>query len=123
MPALKDTSLTTTERRVLDRLVPLLKAEFGDSLHAVWLYGSRARGEAPAPESDVDLIVVADGVSWKDYGRALRLVDEAAGKEGASSAFFSVKLMDPAFVAERRRIGSFFLQEVDRDRIVLAGKP
>jgi predicted nucleotidyltransferase len=123
MTTLAEASLRRTERRVLDRLVPLMQAEFGSDLHGIWLYGSRARGEPPAPESDVDLLVVARGVSWRDYGRAFRVVDEAARLEGAAPIFFSVKLYDPDELAERRRIRSFFLQEVDRDRIILAGKP
>jgi hypothetical protein len=33
------------------------------------------------------------------------------------------KLYDPELVANRRGIRSFFMQEVDRDKIVLAGEP
>ena len=37
-------SLTHAERRVLERLVERLRDELGSDLHAIWLYGSRARG-------------------------------------------------------------------------------
>ena len=53
----------------------------------------------------------------------IQLAIEAAQAEGANPAGFSVELYDPELVAERRRIHSFFIQEVDRDKIVLAGSP
>jgi Nucleotidyltransferase domain len=43
---------------MLDRFVELLTAELGTD-HGVWLYGSRARGETPGEESDVDVLVVS----------------------------------------------------------------
>ncbi|MGH2988561.1 MAG: nucleotidyltransferase domain-containing protein [Solirubrobacterales bacterium] len=45
MATLTEASLTDVERRTLGRLVELLKAELGTELRAVWLFGSRARGE------------------------------------------------------------------------------
>lgn len=53
----------------------------------------------------------------------IKLVHLAAEAEGANPAFFAVKLYDPERIAERRRIRSFFMQEVDRDKIALAGEP
>ena len=35
---------------------------------------------------------------------------------------FSVKVLDAAWLAGRRAIESFFIQDVDRDKIVLAGR-
>lgn len=69
-------ALNDTERRVVERIVSVLKAELGEDLRAIWLYGSRARGEADPTEtdidrrSDVDMLVVLDAardaasVSW-----------------------------------------------------------
>jgi len=53
----------------------------------------------------------------------IELAFEAAEAEGANPAGFSIKLYDPELVAQRRRIHSFFMQEVDRDKIVLTGEP
>lgn len=121
--ALSGTSLTPTETRVLERLVGLLEAELGPHLRAVWLYGSRARGEPPGDDSDVDLIVVSTRGEPDDDLRVIKLALEAAAMEGANPAGFSIKLYDPELVGQRRRIHSFFMQEVDRDKIVLAGEP
>lgn len=123
MPALADASLSPVERRVLDRLVLLLQAEYGDDLRSVWLFGSRARGEEPTPDSDVDLLVVVRGATLDDHFRVGRLVDEAAEAEGANPAYFAVHVYTPERVEHRRDIRSFFMQEVDRDKVVLAGEP
>jgi predicted nucleotidyltransferase len=121
--ALAEASLAAVERRVVERLVGLLEAELGPDLRAVWLYGSRARGEHPRDDSDVDLLVVSTRGRPDDDRRVIELAVEAAGLEGANPAGFSIKLYDPALVAQRRAIQSFFMQEVDRDKIVLAGEP
>ncbi|MBW3534989.1 MAG: nucleotidyltransferase domain-containing protein, partial [Gemmatimonadetes bacterium] len=41
----------------LNHLVQTLRARCPDEVRAVWLYGSRARGDA-RPDSDVDVLVV-----------------------------------------------------------------
>jgi predicted nucleotidyltransferase len=101
---------------VLDRFVDLLRHEFGQDLHGVWLYGSRARGEAPGPESDVDLLVVSNRRGPNDGLRLMKLVFEAAEAEGADPVMFAAQLYSPELVEQRRRIRSFFMQEVDRDQ-------
>lgn len=123
MDSLAKASLNAQEKRVLERLLELLEAEFGQHLHGVWLYGSRARGEQPAEDSDIDLIVVSTRGRPDDDLRVIELSSEAARAEGANPAVFSIKLYDPELVAQRRSIRSFFMQEVDRDKIVLAGGP
>ena len=106
----------------MESLVRRLGDELGDDLVAVWLYGSRARGEPRKPESDVDLLIIARG-GHRHWSRAFRALTEIADAEGASPAFFSIKVFEPDWVEERRRIESFFIQEVDRDKVVLAGAP
>jgi predicted nucleotidyltransferase len=120
---LANASLSTEERRVLEGLIELLKDEFGADLRSVWLYGSRARGEPPGPESDVDLLVVSTRGRFQDDLRVIKLLFKAAEAEGANPARFSPKLYDPDLIAQRRSIRSFFMQEVDRDKIVLFGEP
>jgi predicted nucleotidyltransferase len=114
-------SLTDGERRVVERRVELLRAELGPALHAIWLYGSRARGERPHPEFDIDLMVIADGGDRRYRMRSIELVDEVARLEGVSPVWYSVFVGDPEWLRGRREIRSFFIAEVDRDRIVLYG--
>lgn len=112
--------LTESERRVVERFASRLGNELGDDLRGLWLYGSRARRTA-RPESDVDLLVIADGGRDR-YGRiAGDFSEEAAITEGESPFNFSVHVHDPEWLQGRRAIDSFFIREVDRDKIVLAG--
>ena len=120
-------SLSARERRVVERIVSGLREQVGADLLAVWLYGSRARGEAdptetdPDRRSDIDLIAVVDPsrdarrVGWE----LLPLIDEAAVAEDDSPVYYSVLVYDAERVCDRRQIGSFFFQEVDRDKLVL----
>jgi predicted nucleotidyltransferase len=112
--------LTKSERRAIERLASRLDSELGSDLRGLWLYGSRARGTAH-PESDVDLLVIAEGGRTR-YGRiAGDLSEEVAIAEGESPFNYSVHVQDPEWLQRRRKIESFFIQEVDRDKIVLAG--
>lgn len=120
-------ALSERERRVVERLVDRLSKRLGDDLLAVWLYGSRARGEAdpnetdPDRRSDVDLLAIAEGGDER-YGKAVNALRfDVAEALGDSPFFFSVKVMDPEWLRGRREIESFFIQEVDRDRLVLYG--
>ncbi len=123
MSSLAEASLTPVERRVLDRFLPLVREAYPDRLRAVWLYGSRARGDAPAPESDVDVLVVLLGATLDDHFHLSKLMYDSAEAEGGNPVFFSVNVYTPERLAQRREIRSFFIQEVDRDKIVLAGEP
>jgi predicted nucleotidyltransferase len=114
--------LSEVERRVLDRVVPALEERLGERLRSAWLYGSRARGEPPRDDSDVDLLLIVEGAE-EDEGGLFRLVYDAAEHEGANPFVFSVRVYTPERLAQRRDIRSFFIQEVDRDKIVLAGEP
>jgi predicted nucleotidyltransferase len=128
--ALAAAALNDTERRVVKRIVGLLEAELGDDLLAVWLYGSRARGEADPSEthhdrrSDVDMMAIvgprrqAAGVS----GDLALAVMDAVQAEGDSPPYYSLRFYDVDWLRNRRQIRSFFFQEVDRDKIVLAGE-
>lgn len=125
VPSLAEASLTDDERRVVERLVDLVRERFGDRLRSVWLYGSRARGERPGPESDVDLLAIADrGERDDDDGlAAILLVDQAAEELRLPRPIVSIKVYDPGWLEGRRAIDSFFIREVDRDKVVLYGEP
>jgi predicted nucleotidyltransferase len=118
---LADASLSEAERRTVRRSVAMLGDALGENLRAVWLYGSRARGERGGRDSDVDLLVIAAGDTRRNQRLALELSEEAALAEGESPFTYSVHVYDPGWLRGRREINSFFIQEVDRDKLVLAG--
>jgi predicted nucleotidyltransferase len=118
---LASAALSEQERRTVRRFVAMLSDELHDDLHAVWLYGSRARGETPHADSDVDLLVIADGGRERHGRAAMDLSFEAAIAEHENPFAYSVHVHDTAWLHGRREIESFFIQEVDRDKLVLAG--
>lgn len=105
----------------MERLVGRLREELGEDLRAVWLYGSRARREEPHDESDIDLMVIADGGHERYWTKAFELTNEVADAEGVSPVWYSVFVSHPEWLRGRREIRSFFIAEVDRDKIVLYG--
>jgi predicted nucleotidyltransferase len=123
MDRLAQATLSAPERRALARLVSGLEAELGADLRGVWLYGSRARAAQVGDDSDIDLLVVSSRPGAVDSLRANELAVEASLAEGVNPFTLSVKVYDAALVDQRRAIQSFFMQEVDRDKIVLAGEP
>jgi predicted nucleotidyltransferase len=114
-------SLSHAEHRVVERLAELLRDELGSDLHAIWLYGSRARGKTPHAESDIDLMVIAEGGDRRYGMKSIELVNGVADAEGVSPVWYSVFIADPEWLRARREIRSFFIAEVDRDKLVLYG--
>ncbi len=123
MPALADTSLSADEQALVERYVEELHMRLGSSVHAVWLFGSRARGEQPSAESDVDVLVLVDDASWDGRMLVRGLLDDAARELGLDALVWSVSVHvhTPAWLAQRREIRSFFIAEVDRDKVILGG--
>jgi predicted nucleotidyltransferase len=114
-------SLTDPERRVVERVVERLSEELGSNLRAIWLFGSRARGEPPHSESDIDLMVLVEEGHSQVGRMATELAYEIAPTEGVGPAWFSFSLGTPEWLRGRREIRSFFIAEVDRDKLVLYG--
>lgn len=115
--------LSDGERRLLERYAETLRAEFGVSLRAVWLFGSRARDEDTGPESDVDVLVLVDDDSWDNKERIRSRLHELAEEMSLDRVpwYFSVHVNTPEWLRRRREIRSFFIQDVDRDKIVVLG--
>lgn len=107
---------------MLDRFVAAAQERLGDELISVWLFGSRARGEATGPLSDLDVLVVTRK-GREDRDRLWDLASQLAEEEGLHPYLTQVVVWDPDWLANRREIRSFFVQEVDRDKIVLYGSP
>jgi predicted nucleotidyltransferase len=124
MPTLADAALTGQERALLEHFSRRLSERLGPALHAVWLFGSRARGEPPGAHSDIDVLVLADDATWDGKLAIRSVLGDAARELGLDDLAwsFSVHVNTPAWLAQRRAIGSFFIAEVDRDKVVIAGE-
>lgn len=119
VPTLAQANLSNDERRVLVRWLELMRKEL--DVESVWLYGSRARGEGSLSGSDVDLLVITRGDAKSDRECVWRLVFQAAEELTANPAPFVPHTWDRTWLENRRTIGSFFIQDVDREKIVLLG--
>lgn len=122
MTQLVEATLSAAERQAVETLVERLQQEFGDELIAVWLYGSRARGARPHPESDIDLLVITKGDMNRDSWRAIQIATDVQ-LSSEPGIMLSARVWSPEHLKQRREIESFFIQEVDRDKIVLYGEP
>jgi predicted nucleotidyltransferase len=123
---LADAALSQDERALLERFGRNLEERLGSALYAVWLFGSRARGQQPLSEdSDVDVLVLVDDATWDGKLVIHKALDDAARELGleALGLSFSVHVNTPEWLAQRRAIRSFFIAEVDRDKVVIAGHP
>jgi predicted nucleotidyltransferase len=123
MTALAETTLLADELALSERFVEELRGRLKDELHAVWLFGSRARGEEPSEQSDVDVLVLVDDASWDSRMLVRKMLDEAARDLGleALTWSFSIHVHTPGWLAQRREIRSFFVAELDRDKVLLYG--
>lgn len=106
---------------MLDRFVSRLRRLLRDDLHAVWLFGSRARGEAIDELSDIDILLIVGHASWDDAASIYDTLHDAAREVGLPDVAwsFSLHVHEPAWLRQRRAVESFFISEIDRDRIDL----
>ena len=56
------------KKKALELFVKTLKEKYDNKIHRIILFGSTARGEA-GEESDIDVLVVADGVNQKEISK------------------------------------------------------
>ncbi len=102
-----------------------LQAELGAALHAVGLFGSRARGEAPVEYSDVDLLVLVHDASLEVKLLVHDVVEMAARDLGLDALVlsFSLHINSLGWLEQRRSVRSFFIAEVEWDKVVVVGSP
>jgi predicted nucleotidyltransferase len=123
MTTLAQASLSADERTLLTRFAAELSRESEVESRAIWLFGSRARGEQPEEYSDVDVLVLVEDASWAGKTRvhdALQAAARALDLQALTFSF-SIHINTPTWLEQRREIHSFFIAEVDRDKIVLSG--
>jgi predicted nucleotidyltransferase len=102
--------------------VELVRESLGDDLDGIWLYGSKARGDA-GDESDVDLLVLARGGPARHRQAVMGIARKLEKLSGDGRAVLSAAVQDRDWLAKRREMEDFFIRDVDRDKIVLLGGP
>ena len=107
--------LSSEIRASVDRLRGSLQARFGSRLREIRLFGSHARGEARG-DSDVDLLVLIDGLDWREAIEAIHL---GADEELQSGVLLSPMPRATADFERLRAVESQFARAVDEEGIVV----
>jgi len=107
---------------LIERLVEVFKNRFGENLVSIVLYGSYARGQ-PYLESDVDLLIIAEGLHYSSLERQslfTRILNnvEAPSRQALSQTgwfpYISAILRTPQ---EADRISRIYFDMVDEAKI------
>ncbi len=101
----------------LGRFRAALRERFGDRLRELVLFGSQARGEA-TEESDVDLLVIVEGLTEAERREVLDLA-WAAGAAGAEYVCLSPLPYSSDQIADLRRRERRLPREIAKDGIAL----
>ena len=109
-------SLPAPVVRALGRLRAALQARFGGRLRELVLYGSYARGQAH-DESDVDVLVVVDGLTEAERREVFDLAYDADAAEREAWVGLSTLVYSADQVAELRARERLLLLDIDREGV------
>lgn len=65
---------------LIKRYIEIVRGMFNNKLLAMAIFGSLARREAKFPESDIDVLIVLEGVEKLSFGKRIKLMMEAENK-------------------------------------------
>jgi predicted nucleotidyltransferase len=97
-------------QRAIDQVVEQIVEKFKPQ--KIILFGSYARGN-PRPESDVDMLVVMD-TALKDVRQAIEICQQIEYRFG-----LDLIVHTPKYLAQRIKMGDWFLREVLKEGKVL----
>ena len=105
-------------RAALDDFIAAVKAEYGERLEHIVLYGSRARGDA-RQDSDVDVLVVLREVAnpWEERHHLGDIAYRVTAEADRWDTLLSVQVVS---AEEYRRADWPFQMNVHREGLVLA---
>lgn len=64
----------------MERYIKIARDQFGDKLLAAAVFGSLARGVAKFPESDIDVLLILEGIDGLSFGKRIDLMKNAYKK-------------------------------------------
>lgn len=107
--------LTLKEKEALSLFKQRVMAAFPDSVDAIQLFGSKARGDA-AKHSDVDVLVVLDQMTWQDKRAIRALASEIIFTAGV---LLSVQIFSRQQLEQMKQRHAIFWQTIEPDLMPL----
>jgi predicted nucleotidyltransferase len=109
-------TLLDRERVALDEFCAEVRARFGVRLRELALFGSRARGEEASDDSDVDVLVVIDGMTGAEGRAVAHLAGDAMTRHDILLSPFVVSAERTNELRARERL---IASEIARDAVPL----
>jgi len=87
-------------KQLLNRYLEFMKGSFGERLLSIAIFGSVARGKARFPGSDIDVLIVMEGLENLSFGQRIKLtmnIEEKLSKTQEFAMFKNAFGMHPNF--------------------------
>jgi len=107
--------LRPKEQQTLSEFVQGLSERFGDQLQAIWLFGSKARGDS-TPTSDIDVLVVIDNDDWRLHKQIRYFAVDLNLKYDLD---LSPRIWTTSYLQEVAALGTHFYRAIQREHIDL----
>ncbi|HEY8078526.1 MAG TPA: nucleotidyltransferase domain-containing protein [Labilithrix sp.] len=102
----------------LEAFASQVRSRFGERVRELALFGSHARGDAH-PESDVDILVVIDDVSFDEIREVIRIAYDIDAADDAGWVGLAPVTLSTAAAADMRARERLLLKDVARDGVAL----
>lgn len=109
--------MKTTEAKLTRKLRDRIIEYYGKRLVSLVIFGSLARGKA-GPESDIDILIIAEGLHKRKMKRIDEFIDNIEDKLGDVSRYLSPVIKAP----EEASLGSPLFLDMVYDSLILYDK-
>ncbi len=114
-------------QHLLNRYFEILKEHFNGKLLSVAIFGSIARGTAQFPESDIDVLIVLEGVENLSFGQRIKLTVNIEEKLSETKEYAKFKhtygvrpnFQEIIFTPDELKVHPPVLLDITTDSIIL----
>lgn len=114
-------------QHLLNRYSTIMKEFFGERLLSIAVFGSVARGEALFPKSDIDILIVMEGVENLSFGQRMKLTLDIEEKLSRTKEYAKFKddfgirpnFQEIIFAPDELRVHPPILLDLTTDSIIL----
>lgn len=107
--------LTKQENLAIKHFHQALEEELGDNFRNMYLFGSKARGDA-AEDSDIDLLVICVGEDWRIADRVYSIATDILLETGIS---LSPKVISHNVYEQMREQSMPFYENISREGVAV----